>query len=147
MTALTEDDFYRSSTQYRFWAFTPQSLANLRASTNTNAANGVKAAMANLHKQEQVAGQDHNAESSEGENKSLTVDCLTVEEEQKLVGFYCVRAMQLADFCDFPTNVKVRRAGFLSTNDRADEFDILLGNCCTIPQAILPLQLAHDLSP
>ena len=42
------------------------------------------------------------------------VDCLTVEEEQKLVGFYCVKAMQFADFCEFPTNVKVAKAILLA---------------------------------
>ncbi len=36
------------------------------------------------------------------------IDCLTVEEEQKLVEYYSVKAMGLADFCSFPTNVKVR---------------------------------------
>lgn len=42
------------------------------------------------------------------------VDCLTVEEEQKLVGYYCIQAIKLADFCDFPSNVKVTLCNRLS---------------------------------
>ena len=33
---------------------------------------------------------------------------MTIEEEQKLVQFYCIKAVQLADFLEFPTNVKVQ---------------------------------------
>ena len=49
---------------------------------------------------------DRNQNQNQNQNQSQ-VDCLTVEEEQKLVNFYCVKAMDFADFCDFPTNVKV----------------------------------------
>ena len=95
MVVLTEDDIYRTSTQYRLWAFTRESLASLRSTTNSLATESVRAAI----KSSQVSnGHDDNTEKE--------VNCLTVEEEQKLVGFYCVKAMQFADFCDFPTNVK-----------------------------------------
>ena len=94
MPTLSEDDIYRLSTQYRLWSFTPDALASLRSTTNTVAANAVKAAIASKQGKRDV--------------NSVEVDCLTVEDEQKLVGFYCVKAMQLADFNDFPTNVKVR---------------------------------------
>lgn len=40
-------------------------------------------------------------------NPPREIDCLTVDEEQKLVGYYCIRTMEFADFCEFPTNVKV----------------------------------------
>ena len=107
MAQMTEDDIYRTSTQYRLWSFTRESLASLRSATNASAADGVRAAIRSQH-----AGQDEadgiKERSIEGiPDAAKEVDCLTVEEEQRLVGFYCVKAMQFADFCEFPTNVKV----------------------------------------
>ena len=92
---MTEDDIYRSSTQYRQWSYTPNSLASLRATTNALAADRVKDAIQRLRLEKGQA------------NAQEDVDCLTVEEEQKLVEFYCIKAMDFADFLDFPTNVKV----------------------------------------
>ena len=101
---MAEDDIYRTSTQYRIWSFTQESLASLRSSTNSSAAESVRAAVHKLHSIKS-AGKDGD-EAQDGQSVR-EVDRLTVEEEQKLVGFYCVRAMQFADFCEFPTNVKV----------------------------------------
>ena len=97
MATLTEDDIYRTSTQYRLWSFTRESLASLRSTTNLLATESVRAAI----KSSLISSRVDDAPEKE-------VDYLTVEEEQKLVGFYCVKAMQFADFCEFPTNVKVR---------------------------------------
>ena len=106
MTAvLGEDDIYRTSTQYRLWAFTPESLSSLRTTTNSLAADGVRAAI--RKSREQNDGNHHNENPNDALSLGMEVDCLTIEEEQKLVGFYCVKAMQLADVCEFPTNVKV----------------------------------------
>lgn len=103
MPTLTEDDIYRTSTQYRLWSYTRESLASLRATTNAAAANAVRAAIKSAH---------NNTDAGDGQqirqaSPPKEIQCLTVEEEQKLVGFYCVRAMDFANFCDFPTNVKV----------------------------------------
>lgn len=107
MAQMTEDDIYRTSTQYRLWSFTRESLASLRSTTNAAAADGVRAAIQN--QRTGPAGSITTKEGSNGESPDAAkeVDCLTVEEEQRLVGFYCVTAMDFADFCEFPTNVKV----------------------------------------
>ena len=94
---MDEDDVYRSSTQFRYWSFTRESLDKLRASTNASASARVKDAIRRLHLQE--APETAHAEEE--------VDCLSVDEEQKLVSFYCMQAMEFADFCGFPTAVKV----------------------------------------
>ena len=112
-TAMTEDELYRSSTQYRLWSFTPEALAALRASTNATAAKrvragGVETATNGASKIGTDRGGDGGQSSSSGDVGQI--DCLTVEEEQKLVEFYCVKAMDLADFCSFPTNVKARQS-------------------------------------
>lgn len=43
--ALNEDDIYRTSTQFRLWSFTPESLASLRHTTNKSAAERVVSAL------------------------------------------------------------------------------------------------------
>ena len=112
MPILTEDDIYRTSTQYRLWSFTRESLSSLRSATNQSAADGVRAALKSIHSQQTAGeseGQSSHDEATRPTNYVKEVDCLTVEEELKLVGFYCVKTMQFADFCEFPTNVKVKR--------------------------------------
>lgn len=116
---MTEDEIYRTSTQYRLWSFTLKSLHSLRSTTNSLAAEGVLTAIRTAADSgKAVAKADPKEANSDGVKSSLPslvqasqalqeVDCLTVEEEQKLVGFYCIKAMEFADFCDFPTNVKV----------------------------------------
>ena len=116
---MTEDEIYRTSTQYRLWSFTPKSLNSLRSTTNSIAAEGVRTAIRTAADSSKAAAKDDTKEvNGDGVNSSLPppaqapqapqeVDCLTVEEEQKLVGFYCIKAMEFADFCDFPTSVKV----------------------------------------
>lgn len=100
---MTEDDFYRTSTQYRLWSFTPESLASLRATTNATAAEGVKAAFQSLK-----ADTEHQDPSHDGYAASAPqVDCLTIEEEQRIVSYYCLQTLNFVDFCEYPTNVKV----------------------------------------
>lgn len=116
MPVLSEDDIYRTSTQYRLWSFTRESLSSLRSTTNQSAADGVRAALKSIHSQQtagETEGQSSHDEATRPTNYVKEVDCLTVEEELKLVGFYCVKTMQFADFCEFPTNVKVEIVSIL----------------------------------
>lgn len=122
---MTEDELYRTSTQYRLWSYTPDGLAALRAKTNILAAERVRSAVRRSRNQH------------ENEALDMALDCLTVKEEQKLVDFYCVKAMELADFCEFPTNIKVP--------PHRDNTAEAAGDGGTISQTILPDQLADDL--
>ena len=90
---LSEDDIYRTSTQYRLWSYSRESLAAIRASTNERAAARVRLAFT------KVAEKNGDPE--------VEVDCLTPEEELKLVSFYCSNAMKFSDFLEYPTNIKV----------------------------------------
>ncbi|KAI4155499.1 MAG: hypothetical protein LQ340_000975 [Diploschistes diacapsis] len=96
MKSMNEDDLYRSSTQFRLWSFTERALADLRSSTNSLAAQRVRDAIKRSRTKEGQPGSGDD------------VDCLTVEEEQKLVRFYCSKAMDFSDFCGFPTSVKAK---------------------------------------
>ena len=78
--------------------------------TNQSAADGVRAALKSINSQQTGGaseGQSSDSEATRPTHYIKEVDCLSVEEELKLVGFYCVKTMQFADFCEFPTNVKV----------------------------------------
>ena len=103
---MTEDEIYRTSTQYRLWSFTPQALSSLRSTTNELAVDGVKSAIQSKRAEGRGDGGE-NKERATARSASPEVDCLTVEEEQRLVGYYCLKTMEFANFCDFPTNVMV----------------------------------------
>ena len=107
LAGMNEDDIYRTSTQYRYWSYTEEVLASLRRTTNALATTRVKDAI--KRKQLESNGTAKQADEGTKNAKTNDIDCLTVEEEQKLVDFYCIKAMELADFCEFPTNVKVCR--------------------------------------
>lgn len=74
----------------------------MRSTTNSLAADGVRTAIHSLNLSKA------RASGGNGSNDAREVDCLTVEEDQKLVGFYCIKTTEFADFCEFPTNVKVQ---------------------------------------
>ena len=101
---LSEDEIYRSSTQYRFWSYTLESLASLRSTTNGIASAHVKDAIARHH----AKAQSTESGLAGSTVPVIEVDCLTVDEELKLVLFYCSMTLELADFCELPTHVKVR---------------------------------------
>lgn len=101
---MAEDDSYRGSTQFRLWSFTPTALDSLRSSTNALAAERVRAAVKRAGASQDGASRDSNKPAA---NPEVEIDCLTPSEERKLVTFYCKQTMDLADFCSFPTSVKV----------------------------------------
>jgi len=107
---MLEDERYRISTQYRLWSYTPSSLLDLRSTTNRIAADRVREAVRRVREARALS----SADTSEAENGRSTsaipegeVDCLTVEEELKLVEFYCRQTLQLGDHLKVPTDVKV----------------------------------------
>ncbi|OCK84017.1 cyclin-like protein [Lepidopterella palustris CBS 459.81] len=111
---LTEDEIYRSSTQYRLWSYTADALQSLRSSTNASAAQRVKAAVKrqrearresayNSDAEKRVNGTDSGAVTPAITDKE--VECLTVEEEQKIVNAFCGQAIALGQFLEFPINV------------------------------------------
>ena len=105
---MTEDEIFRTTTQYRLWSYTQETLASLRLSTNLRAAARVREAIQRVQLQNETSIVQPKENGQKQHAKQ--VDCLNVEEEQKLVGFYCVKALEFSDFCEFPTNVKVSLA-------------------------------------
>jgi len=112
---MTEDELYRTSTQYRLWSFTPEKLASLRSNTNAVATEHVKAAIKRKREsQSQFSSRDvsatPSAATSDAENNGISngaggpvripkidkeVECLTAEEEKKLIDYYCSNCLQM----------------------------------------------------
>ena len=115
---LTEDDLYRNSTQFRNWSFTSQQLAAQRLTTNIQATERVKANVARQRAQraQQVESDSLSSgvENGSGANtpnalsSDREVDCLTADEELKIVDEFCERAIKLGEHCRFPFEVTVR---------------------------------------
>ncbi len=138
---MNEDERYRTSTQYRLWSYTPDSLAALRSTTNQVAAERVKAAIqrsrASRATSTSASGDTSEAEQNGLSSRAVSIDpgtevnCLTVEEELKLVTFYCRQTLDLGDHLKVPTDVKVRLHTFLSlleisntdSHDRQQQFN------------------------
>lgn len=112
---MNEDERYRASTQYRLWSFTPEALAAQRAITNRNASERVKAAIQRSRaSRATVSGETSEVEQNTSGSRATSlgpeaeVECLTPEEELKLVTFYCLQTLQAGDHLGLHTDVKVR---------------------------------------
>jgi cyclin H len=113
---MSEDERYRTSSQYRDWSFTPTALLDLRTITNQNAALRVREAVQRV-REARALSSGNTSETENGRANSAVpegeIDCLTVEEELKLVTFYCRQTIQLGDHLKLPTEVKVSHAVLL----------------------------------
>jgi cyclin H len=90
---MTEDDFYRTSSQYRFWNFTPAKLASLRENTNAFAVQQVRDAIRRHRAREK---EKQNGETNGEVKKPVPdegVDCLTAEEEEVIVQLYATQCL------------------------------------------------------
>lgn len=81
---LTEDDLYRTSTQYRLWSFTPEALASLRQTTHSAASERAK---------QYAPNQDPAV-------------LLTLDEEVRLVQRYCDTVGTTSAYLKWPSHVK-----------------------------------------
>jgi cyclin H len=109
---VTEDDLYRSTTQFKHWSFTAQQLAEQRLKTNIQASERVKANVARQRaqraQQSDNDGTNSGIENGSGANtpnpviSGREVDCLTADEEMKIVDDFCERAIKLGTHCGFP---------------------------------------------
>ena len=107
---LTEDDVYRASTQFRNWSFTSRQLAAQRLLTNAQAAERVRANVARQRAQraQKVESDSSGATTPNVAPAETEVDCLTADEERKIVDDFCERSIKLGAHCGFPFDVTVR---------------------------------------
>jgi cyclin H len=112
---MIEDDIYRTSSQFRVWSYTEQSLQSLRVTTNAIASDRVRAAIRRAREARQSAtpsatgtpqpGSDVESKASD----EKPIDCLTPEEELVFVRYYCESLLELGDEYKppLPTTVRV----------------------------------------
>ncbi|KAI9929816.1 hypothetical protein ASPWEDRAFT_167484 [Aspergillus wentii DTO 134E9] len=114
---MIEDDIYRSSSQFRFWSFTEASLQSLRVSTNALAGDRVRAALRRAREARQSANSSAagtptpNQAGSDADgkgNEEKEIECLTPEEEQELVTYFCEQIVQLGETYKPPLPTIVR---------------------------------------
>lgn len=92
-TVLSEDDLYRTSTQYRLWSFSPEGLAALRANTHSIA----------VQRARQYTTDDDGSEPEH----------LSEEEELRLIQKYTDTLRITADHLKIPQTVKATAAQYL----------------------------------
>ncbi|PNS15496.1 hypothetical protein CAC42_755 [Sphaceloma murrayae] len=85
----SEDDLYRTSTQYKLWSFSADELVSLRTSTN------------------------HAALQRASHYLSDTSQCLNLDEEVRLVQRYCEQVRSTCDFFKWGINVKATAVQYL----------------------------------
>lgn len=107
---MIEDEIYRSSSQFRIWSFTEQSLRSLRATTNALASDRVRAALRRAREARQSSAAETPTAGEVGEEKNI--ECLTPEEEQELVRYYCEKTVELGETYKppLPTIVRVSQS-------------------------------------
>jgi len=101
---MIEDDAYRSSSQYRYWSYTKESLQEIRQNTNDLASERVRAAFRRVQASKSPShrnGDSANGSSSEpGGAKTLSdadVQTLTADEELKIVEWGCQKIMDMGE--------------------------------------------------
>ncbi|PWY79128.1 cyclin-like protein [Aspergillus heteromorphus CBS 117.55] len=101
---MIEDDVYRTSSQFRLWSFTEASLKSQRATTNSVASDRVRAALRRAQEARRSANSSAAGTPAPGGGDADTraadekpIDCLTPEEEQQVVNYYCEQIIQLGE--------------------------------------------------
>ena len=143
---LSEDDIYRTSTQYRLWSFSPETLAALRKKTHELAIERARRysgqrLVGNVI--ESVTNGDGSAQQY-GEVNGGHIEYLTEEEELRLVQRYCDQIRTTSDHFKWPVNVKVQRLGDAWVGDDCANRDAI-GHGSAIPETLLPFELMHDI--
>lgn len=133
---MLEDDIYRTSSQYRLWSFTKDSLQSIRTNTNSLASERVRAAIHRAQETRQLGGDGNDGDGAVGPSGHSTpnpeeasrersvkdnsegkdVECLTPEEELELVQYYCEKTLDLGDEYQPPLPSMVRVWDIFSQN-------------------------------
>lgn len=128
---MIEDDIYRTSSQFRIWSFTEESLKQLRATTNTIASERVRAALRRAREARQSAAPSAAgtpmANQSGGEAggkgpEERNIECLIPEEEQELVRYYCEKTVELGETYKPPMPSIVRVSTMKELQKKGIEF-------------------------
>ena len=108
---MIEDEIYRSSSQYRLWSYTRESLARIRQETNDLASQRVRAAFRRARSVQNGHVGDANGGGVEGAaaDGEVEIETLTVEEELKTVEWGCSKIVAMGEMMNprIPSHVVV----------------------------------------
>lgn len=135
---MIEDDTYRTSSQYRYWSYTRETLASLRQDTNQLAAERVRTAIRrarDLKRPDDLEnGVVNNDQASSGE---ATINTLTVQEELKIVSWFSSKIIEVGGAMEPPIPMEIRvfqpstfAHGSLSCSNAYVVSSVLLFNTC-----------------
>ncbi|OCT50441.1 hypothetical protein CLCR_07069 [Cladophialophora carrionii] len=138
---MIEDDIYRSSSQYRLWSYTRESLARIRQETNELAAQRVRAAFRRARSAQN--GGPHGGDEGDAAAAAATttgdtvIDTLTVEEELKIVEWGCSKIVDMGEAMNprIPSHVVATATQYLR------RFYLTQSPMTYHPKAILPSAL------
>lgn len=113
---MLEDEIYRTSSQFRYWSYTRESLASLRQDANDLASERVRAAIrrsrAGVHN-----GLKNSSGKPQGEKLEPTpIETLTVQEELRIVRWGCSKIVEMGAAMrpEIPLDIRVfRPCGFV----------------------------------
>lgn len=129
----TEDERYRTSTQFKLWSFSPGQLGDLRAKTNslakqhiserlssssmpvstTASANPSGSNTPNPAVSTSTAPADVPSDLAPAMAAATLPEFLTPAEEEQLLSYYTVQTLRAAEFCQLPTEIRATAAVFL----------------------------------
>ncbi|CAN8095276.1 unnamed protein product [Discula destructiva] len=139
----TEDERYRTSSQFRQWSFSPNQLADLRSKTNSLARQAISERLSSSSAITTSTSSATASANPSGANTPVPavstatgpadVPCeilaassssaapatvalpefLTPDEEEQLLRYYTVETLRAAEFCGLPTEIRATAAVFL----------------------------------
>lgn len=98
---LSEDDIYRTSSQYRLWSFSPEQLTAQRKQTHDLALARAKQYL------------DPSLLSSQQHQNGTSTACLNADQELQLVQKYCDTIHATGKHLDWPTNIPTTAIQYL----------------------------------
>jgi cyclin H len=107
---MIEDEAYRTSSQYRYWSYTPETLASLRQDTNRLASERVRAAIrrARDSKKPNDAGENGVGKNDQRNSDNASIDTLTEEEELKIVSWFSSKIIEVGGAMEPPIPMEIR---------------------------------------
>ena len=89
---MIEDEIYRSSSQYRLWSYTRESLSRIRQETNDLASQRVRVAFRRAR-----SAQNGSSNAVDVETATAEIETLTVEEELRIVQWGCSKIVDMGE--------------------------------------------------
>jgi cyclin H len=107
---MIEDEVYRTSSQYRYWSYTRETLASLRQDTNYLASQRVRTAIRRARDATKPNDNTENGvgKSNQRDSDSISIDTLTVQEELKIVSWFSSKIIEVGGAMEPPIPMEIR---------------------------------------